>query len=96
MTQFTDWISISEAATRIPSPLAGKQTHPATIRGLIRKHRLTTQRRGPYRFVFWPDIAALMQPEDVVDKREIQHCKDKRVAADRKARHERLVRNNLI
>ena len=57
-----NWVSLSEAAARLPSPRTGKRTHASTVRRLAVKHGLQMLRRGAYKFVYWPDVVKLFQP----------------------------------
>jgi hypothetical protein len=57
------YVSLREAANRLPSPKAGCRTALSTVYRLIRKHNVPTIRRGSFRFVRWTDIMAIHQEE---------------------------------
>jgi len=60
--ELTNWISLAEAAARMPSPIAGGTTQAKTVLRLARKQGLEIRKRGWYSFVYWPDIVQLMVP----------------------------------
>ena len=61
--ELANWISLSEAAARLPSPRFGKRTHKSTVLRLVRRHGLEIRRRDMYAFVYWPAIVELLKPE---------------------------------
>lgn len=55
------WVSLAEAASRIPSPRPGKSTRAHTVLRIALKNNLAIIRRGPWRFVKWSEILALFE-----------------------------------
>lgn len=62
---FDGWVSLAEAARRLPSPRPGKRTHVSTIFRIARREGLEIRRLGKWRYVRWQDIVRLF----VVDRR---------------------------
>lgn len=72
LADLVNWISLAEAAARLPSPQQGKRTKSATVLRLARKHGLTVLRRGQWGFVYWPDVLATFQPEQLRQPRPVR------------------------
>lgn len=66
-----EWISVAEAAARIPSPYAGKTTSLGTVYNLIKRHKLPVLRRGCWTFIRWQDVVALFKPGET--DRQAEH-----------------------
>lgn len=54
------YISLKEAANRLPSPKPGRRTHVNTVRRLIFKHKIPMLRRGHFYFVKWTDLVTAL------------------------------------
>jgi hypothetical protein len=65
LTDLTNWISLAECAARLPSVQPNKRMRSYSVLRLARRHGLKILKRGPYRFVYWPDVLATFQPEHV-------------------------------
>ncbi len=64
-----NWVSLAEAAARMPSVKPGKRTQPKTVHDLAKRHGLEILQRGPYYFVRWPDLVELFQPVEAPQPR---------------------------
>lgn len=62
METIHDYISLSEAARRLPSPRAGKRTHISTLWRWVLSGKLPAVRRGRWYFVRVCDLEAMSQP----------------------------------
>lgn len=93
----SNWVSLAEAAARLPSPKAGKRTHISTVYRLARKHGLELRRRGPFNFVYWPDLEDLLQPATVHSPRP-PHVQggSRRTLASQRDLQRRLEEHGLV
>lgn len=57
------FVSLAEAARRLPSTQAGKRVHVSTVYRLAVKHGVMLLRRGQWRYVEWEGILRLFTVE---------------------------------
>lgn len=96
VTDLHNWISLSEAAARLPSPRTGKRTHSSTVFRLAKKHGLQMLKRGPYRFVFWPAVLEILQPDQPASPRPQREMGARRSLAQDRRTQESLRRHGVI
>lgn len=61
--EMTGWVSLAEAAARLPSPRPGKRTACSTVYRIARRHGLEIRRLGQWRYVRWSDLVELFKED---------------------------------